>query len=105
MTTRRSRFVTSIARPTSAENERTHVVRIRKQFSFEASHVLPHHAGKCSRLHGHSYRLDVSVSGPLAVAGPGTGMVIDFDELSRVVRATIAERLDHRHLNEILDNP
>jgi 6-pyruvoyltetrahydropterin/6-carboxytetrahydropterin synthase len=72
-------------------------VQIRKQFRFEAAHVLPHHAGKCARLHGHSYRLDVSIDGPLAASGPATGMVI--------VRANVVDALDHRHLNDIIENP
>jgi len=80
-------------------------MQIRKQFSFEASHVLPHHHGKCSQLHGHSYRLDVTVEGPLQSGGPATGMVVDFDELSRIVRAQIIAELDHRHLNDTLENP
>jgi 6-pyruvoyltetrahydropterin/6-carboxytetrahydropterin synthase len=80
-------------------------VRIRKQFSFEAAHVLPHHAGKCARLHGHSYRLDVTVEGPLQTGGPATGMVVDFDDLARVVRAHVIDVLDHRHLNDTLANP
>jgi 6-pyruvoyltetrahydropterin/6-carboxytetrahydropterin synthase len=80
-------------------------VVIRKQFAFEAAHVLPHHTGKCSRLHGHSYRLDVSVDGPLQDEGPATGMVVDFDDLSRIVRGSIIEALDHRYLNDTIDNP
>jgi 6-pyruvoyltetrahydropterin/6-carboxytetrahydropterin synthase len=80
-------------------------MRIRKQFHFEAAHVLPHHTGKCSRLHGHSYRLEVTVAGPLRTAGPATGMVVDFDELAQVVRETVIDALDHRSLNEFLDNP
>ncbi|MGA2394296.1 MAG: 6-carboxytetrahydropterin synthase QueD [Candidatus Lustribacter sp.] len=78
---------------------------IRKQFAFEAAHVLPYHQGKCSRLHGHSYRLDVSVAGPLQPEGPATGMVVDFDELARIVRASVIEALDHRHLNDTIENP
>ena len=80
-------------------------MQIRKQFAFEAAHVLPHHTGKCSRLHGHSYRLDVTIEGPLQDDGPATGMVVDFDELSRIVRAGIIEPLDHRFLNDIIENP
>jgi 6-pyruvoyltetrahydropterin/6-carboxytetrahydropterin synthase len=80
-------------------------VLIRKQFAFEAAHVLPFHAGKCSRLHGHSYRLDVSVTGPLEADGPATGMVVDFDELARTVRSTIIDKLDHTHLNDTIENP
>jgi 6-pyruvoyltetrahydropterin/6-carboxytetrahydropterin synthase len=82
-----------------------HVVQIRKQFKFEAAHVLPYHDGKCSRLHGHSYRLDVTVEGSLETAGPATGMVVDFDALSHLVRAHVIDVLDHRHLNDVIDNP
>jgi 6-pyruvoyltetrahydropterin/6-carboxytetrahydropterin synthase len=81
------------------------ILRIRKRFSFEAAHVLPHHTGKCSRLHGHSYRLDVTVDGPLQTAGPATGMVVDFDELAQVVRGTVIDALDHRSLNDLIENP
>jgi 6-pyruvoyltetrahydropterin/6-carboxytetrahydropterin synthase len=80
-------------------------VLIRKQFAFEAAHVLPYHQGKCSRLHGHSYRLDVSVAGPLVSEGPASGMVIDFDEVARIVRATVIDKLDHSHLNDTIENP
>jgi 6-pyruvoyltetrahydropterin/6-carboxytetrahydropterin synthase len=80
-------------------------VQIRKQFAFEAAHVLPHHPGKCSRLHGHSYRLDVTVDGPLQEDGPAAGMLVDFDELSRIVRAGVIDALDHRHLNDTIENP
>ena len=67
--------------------------------------MLPHHPGKCSRLHGHSYRLEVSVSGPLHERGPASGMVIDFDEISRVVHDSIIAPLDHASLNDFLPNP
>ena len=80
-------------------------MQIRKQFRFEAAHVLPHHPGKCSRLHGHSYRLDVAVEGPLQSAGPAQGMVLDFDEISAVVKPSVIERLDHSSLNDLLPNP
>ncbi len=80
-------------------------MRIRKQFPFEAAHVLPHHAGRCARLHGHSYRLDVTVEGPLEAAGPATGMVVDFDDLARVVQLRAIDDLDHRYLNDTIPNP
>jgi 6-pyruvoyltetrahydropterin/6-carboxytetrahydropterin synthase len=81
------------------------IVFIRKQFSFEAAHVLPYHQGKCSRLHGHSYRLEVTVAGPLREDGPDRGMVMDFDDLSSIIKAEVLQRLDHRNLNDIVDNP
>jgi 6-pyruvoyltetrahydropterin/6-carboxytetrahydropterin synthase len=80
-------------------------VQIRKSFRFEAAHVLPHHDGKCSRLHGHSYRLDVTLEGPLQDDGPARGMVVDFDVLARVVKAGVVGELDHRSLNDLVPNP
>lgn len=78
---------------------------IKKSFTFEAAHVLPHHPGKCGRLHGHSYRLEVALEGPLQSAGAAAGMVEDFEVVSRVVKETVVGELDHRSLNEIVDNP
>jgi 6-pyruvoyltetrahydropterin/6-carboxytetrahydropterin synthase len=80
-------------------------VLIRKSFTFEAAHVLPNHPGKCSRLHGHSYRLDVTLAGPLQPDGPAAGMVEDFEVVSRVVKAAVIAELDHRSLNELIENP
>ena len=70
-------------------------------YTFEAAHRLTWHPGKCRNLHGHSYRLDVTVQGPLDV----NGVVIDFDVLTEVVEREVIDRWDHRDLNEILDNP
>jgi len=80
-------------------------MRVRKQFAFESAHVLPNHPGKCSRLHGHSYRLDVAVDGPLQASGPAAGMVIDFDAIGEVVQREVIARLDHTSLNDLVDNP
>ena len=80
-------------------------MRITKTYRFEASHLLPHHDGKCAKLHGHSYRLDVSVVGPLCVDGPKAGMVMDFGDLSSIVKEHVVDVLDHSHLNEVLPNP
>jgi 6-pyruvoyltetrahydropterin/6-carboxytetrahydropterin synthase len=80
-------------------------MHIRKHFRFEAAHVLPFHPGKCARLHGHSYRLEVAVRGPLQMQGPARGMIEDFDTIKRVVRTHVVDVLDHQHLNELLENP
>ncbi len=80
-------------------------VEIRKQFRFEAAHILPFHLGKCASLHGHSYRLDVAVAGEPQTTGPATGMVADFDEIGAVVRPRIIDRLDHASLNDLIENP
>ena len=68
---------------------------ITKEFTFEASHHLPGHRGKCRRPHGHSYRLQISLRGPI-IDAPGEssdGMVMDFDDLKQIVNTTIIERI------------
>ncbi|MGH7737563.1 MAG: 6-carboxytetrahydropterin synthase QueD [Candidatus Tyrphobacter sp.] len=80
-------------------------MEIRKRFTFEAAHSLPNHPGKCARMHGHSYRLEVAIAGPLHRDGPARGMVEDFDSLDDVVRTHVLDELDHRTLNETIDNP
>jgi 6-pyruvoyltetrahydropterin/6-carboxytetrahydropterin synthase len=75
--------------------------RVTCTFTFEAAHHLSWHPGKCRNLHGHSYRLDVSVEGPL----DANGVVLDFDTMKDVVHTTVIDVWDHRDLNEVLDNP
>jgi len=67
--------------------------------------VLPNHPGKCARLHGHSYRFEVALNGPLRVGGPSSGMVVDFDEIEAVVGPAVVDRLDHASLNDVMPNP
>ncbi len=75
--------------------------RVTRSFAFEAAHELPWHPGKCSRLHGHNYRVEVTVEGPV----DQNGVVLDFDELSALVQRELLDRYDHRFLNDLLDNP
>ena len=74
-------------------------------FQIEAAHWLPHvpEGHKCARLHGHSFRIEVHVSGEL---GTDSGWVMDFAELKAAFQP-LFEQLDHRCLNEVdgLDNP
>lgn len=72
-------------------------IRVTKEFSFEMAHALEGYDGACSRIHGHSYRLWVTVEGTPCVSAdsPKQGMVIDFGELKRIVGETIVERFDH----------
>lgn len=67
--------------------------------------MLPFHAGKCSRMHGHSYRLEVGVRGPLQSDGPARGMIEDFDVIKAAVRREVIDVLDHRTLNDLIENP
>lgn len=80
-------------------------MQIRKLFRFEAAHVLPYHLGKCARAHGHSYRLEVALRGPLRADGPARGMIEDFDTVRAVVHREILEVLDHTSLNDLIENP
>ncbi len=83
-------------------------LEITKRFRFEAHHKLPWHRGKCARDHGHSYVLEVSVTGPVKEDIPGvsdSGMVCDFYEISSVVKPIIEDYLDHHSLNDLMQNP
>lgn len=76
-----------------------------KTFSIEAAHFLPRvpEDHKCRRLHGHSFRIEIHVSGPV---DEQAGWVMDFADIKRAFKP-LHERLDHRLLNDIegLDNP
>ena len=80
-------------------------MEIYKEFSFEAAHLLPHlpDGHKCKRLHGHSFRVQVHVSGELHGE---LGWVMDFGEIRQRVQPVI-DQLDHYFLNDIagLENP
>lgn len=79
------------------------IYHIAKSFSFAASHRLAglEDGHKCSRLHGHSYEVSVEISGKLNTVG----FVVDFADLGWLDEL-IRDRLDHRHLNDVLDvNP
>jgi 6-pyruvoyltetrahydropterin/6-carboxytetrahydropterin synthase len=68
---------------------------ITREFTFEASHHLPNHRGKCRRPHGHSYRLQISLRGPI-INAPGEssdGMVMDFDDLKSIVNSAIIDNI------------
>jgi 6-pyruvoyltetrahydropterin/6-carboxytetrahydropterin synthase len=56
-------------------------------------------------MHGHSYRLEVAVRGPIRTDGPDRGMILDFDEIRRTVRETAIAALDHQTLNDLIENP
>jgi len=76
--------------------------RIAKAFTFEAAHQLPEHDGKCSRPHGHTYRVEVTLTGEPLPTGPKRGMVMDFGDVSQVWHAELEPFLDHRDLNVTL---
>lgn len=77
-------------------------MKIQRSYRFEASHQLPRHPGACRRLHGHSYRFIVQVSG---APDDEQGMVLDFFDLDRIVAERVLDKLDHHHLNDLIPNP
>lgn len=72
-------------------------MQIVKQFSFDAAHQLVGHCGKCANLHGHTYKLEVAVEGPLITSGSSEGMVIDFSDLKSAA-GELVDKLDHATL-------
>ncbi len=73
------------------------VIRVTKEFPFEMAHVLWNYDGPCRNVHGHSYRLFVTLSGvPVDEPGnPRDGMVIDFTDLKHIVKKEIVNVFDH----------
>ncbi|HLN20799.1 MAG TPA: 6-carboxytetrahydropterin synthase [Bacteroidales bacterium] len=73
------------------------IIRVTKEFHFEMAHVLWNYDGPCRNVHGHSYKLFVTISGiPVDDANhPKNGMVMDFSELKRIVKAEIVNVFDH----------
>ncbi len=76
-----------------------------KAFTVEAAHSLPNVPAdhKCGRLHGHSFRVEIHVSGPI---DPTTGWVMDFADIKQAFQP-LYDQLDHHYLNEVagLENP
>lgn len=73
------------------------MIRLTKEFSFETGHALYGYDGKCRNIHGHSYKLAVTVVGrPIEEAGhKKLGMVIDFGDLKQIVRSEVVDPFDH----------
>lgn len=72
-------------------------IRITKQFNFETGHALYGYDGKCRNVHGHSYKLSVTVIGtPITdTSNVKLGMVIDFGDLKKIVKEEIVDKFDH----------
>jgi 6-pyruvoyltetrahydropterin/6-carboxytetrahydropterin synthase len=81
------------------------IVELSKTVRFEAAHRLPlvPEGHKCARLHGHSFRVDIVVRGPI---DPSAGWLVDYGDIDQAF-APLRARLDHYYLNEVegLDNP
>lgn len=73
-------------------------ITVVKEFWFESAHHLPNYDGDCSRVHGHSYRLQVGFTGTI---NPETGMLVDFKDIKKIVKTHVVDVLDHQFLNVV----
>lgn len=73
------------------------LLTLTKRFHFEMAHLLPNYDGLCKNLHGHSYKMEVCVSGlPNQETGcTDEGMIIDFKLLKEIVNSSVIEKVDH----------
>lgn len=83
------------------------MITVTKVFMFEASHRLPYYEGACHNLHGHSYKLEVTIGGNVNSdpSNPKCGMIMDFKDLKKIVDEVAVDRYDHSYLNEFFPNP
>lgn len=72
-------------------------ISLTKIFTFDSAHKLYDYDGPCSRIHGHTYKLEVTVSGSLV-----PDMVIDFYDVKKIVEEIVLTKIDHQYLNEIV---
>jgi 6-pyruvoyltetrahydropterin/6-carboxytetrahydropterin synthase len=82
-------------------------IRITKLFSFEMAHALENHDGLCQNIHGHSYKLRVTIMGEPALNcnSPKEGMLMDFSDLKNIVNQHIIEKYDHALVLKSTTNP
>jgi len=75
---------------------------VTKIFTFDAAHKLPMYDGDCANLHGHQWTLEIEVSGPVISE---SGMIVDFKRLNKCVKDVIIDKMDHKYLNDVYENP
>lgn len=86
-------------------NNHIKMFEIEKTFTFEAGHVLTHHDGRCKNPHGHSYIMTIHIrTAELISSGPKTNMVIDFNDISAIVKPMLDGYLEHKWLNDTLQS-
>ncbi len=76
-------------------------VLLTKEFTFDSAHKLEWHKGPCKNLHGHTYKLHVTIQGDL----DENGIVMDFIDLKEIVTKKVLNLLGHSYLNETIENP
>lgn len=78
-------------------------VEITKKFEFEACHHLEGYKGDCARMHGHSYKLEVTVSNTTKRQLPQPDMVVDFKVLKTAVEVWVLEDYDHHNIDDLFE--
>lgn len=73
-----------------------------KEFTFDSAHKLPGYNGECANLHGHTYKLQIYIKGEV---DKKTGLVMDFKEIKNIVSEEVLKILDHKYINDIIENP
>lgn len=77
-------------------------MQLSMEFRFAAAHRLPYYDGPCFRMHGHNYKLVVTIGGKV---DPKSGMIMDFMQLKSIVQEQVLDHCDHKCLNDFMDNP
>jgi 6-pyruvoyltetrahydropterin/6-carboxytetrahydropterin synthase len=80
------------------------MLTICRKFHFDAAHHLPYYEGKCHKMHGHRWYVEIELAGPIHVRGEKEGMIFDFHDMKDYVEEVIGP-LDHSILNERVFNP
>jgi 6-pyruvoyltetrahydropterin/6-carboxytetrahydropterin synthase len=80
-------------------SRKTPYVNIVKMFTFDSCHHLLNYDGACSRLHGHTYKIEVAIRNRINIH---TGMVMDFGDLKKAIKTFVVDILDHQNLNEVI---
>lgn len=76
-------------------------MRLCREFYFDAAHFLPNYKGKCEKLHGHTYKLEIVIEGGVKK----DGMILDFVKMKEIVEIEVIEKLDHQQLNALFECP
>jgi len=72
-----------------------------KEFTFDSAHYLPAYNGKCEKMHGHTYKMQVTLTGEVK----DDGLIYDFTLLKKLVDEKTINKLDHSILNDTIKNP
>ena len=84
------------------EDKKEPYILVTKEFEFDAAHQLPNYAGKCEQLHGHTFKIHVTVKSRIRA---DSGIAYDFLDLKKIVNDRVVDILDHKYLNDFLVHP